>query len=160
MGFLSSRLTRALLESAIDPRSLAPGKPWSQWAAIKPRKKGNQMNEKKTANQKRRLSWKVVGEDGSVLAIVDSESEAFFFTRYRAHAASAETVFSGIDYSAAPELLEALERIADIAEGDGMDFSRDIEDVRIVAVRGVFLTLAASARAALAKARGEKGGGM
>lgn len=110
------------------------------------------MNEK-TANQKRRLSWKVVGEDGGVLAIVDSESEAFFFTRYRAHAASAETVFSGIDYSAAPELLEALEAVLFSAEAmkeerDGINgYSGEPESFRV-------------ARAAIAKARGEKGGAL
>ena len=55
------------------------------------------------------LNWLVVNSDGHLLAMLDSESEAHFFTKNRGHAADAVYFKAPCDYAAAPELLEALE---------------------------------------------------
>lgn len=55
------------------------------------------------------LNWLVVNPDGKLLAILDSGSEAFWFTRNRGHAHLAAIEESKIDYSQAPELMAALE---------------------------------------------------
>lgn len=54
------------------------------------------------------LCWLVVNRDGKLLAILDSESEAYWFTRNRGHATDAVYFQAPIDYAMAPALLEAL----------------------------------------------------
>lgn len=71
------------------------------------------MNTKHTPREGSRLDCLVVNPDGKLLAILDSESEAYFYTRNRAHAFGATTHKAGIDYSSAPELLEALQQAAE-----------------------------------------------
>jgi hypothetical protein len=66
--------------------------------------------------------------------------------------------------AAAPELLAALERIRDIAGGDGIQslapfasekFSQSESDAQASIGRGVFLTIANAARAAMNQPKGE-----
>ena len=52
------------------------------------------------------LCWVVVNPEGKLLAILDSESEAYWFTRNRGHAEKAVYFKAPMDYVAAPELLE------------------------------------------------------
>lgn len=54
-----------------------------------------------------RLQWLVVNPDGKLLAILDSKSEAYWFTRNRGHAEGAVYFKAPCDYAAAPDLLEA-----------------------------------------------------
>lgn len=55
------------------------------------------------------LNWVVVNPEGKLLAILDSESEAHWFTRNRGHAAGAFYFQAGLNYAHAGELLAALE---------------------------------------------------
>lgn len=55
------------------------------------------------------LDWLVVNPNGKLLAVLDSESEAFHFTRNRGHAHGAVFFKAPIDYAAAPDLKSALE---------------------------------------------------
>jgi hypothetical protein len=59
------------------------------------------------------LNWLVVNPDGKLLAVLDSESEARWFTRNRGHAVGASVVQSTIDYAQAPALAEALRAISE-----------------------------------------------
>lgn len=59
------------------------------------------------------LNWLVVNPDGKLLAILDSESEAYWFTRNRGHAAGAVFFKAACDYSGAPEMLAALKAVHD-----------------------------------------------
>ena len=54
------------------------------------------------------LCWVVVNPEGKLLAILDSESEAYWFTRNRGHAEKAVYFKAPMVYVAAPDLLEAL----------------------------------------------------
>ena len=54
------------------------------------------------------LNWIVVNPDGHLLAVLDSESEAHFFTTNRGHANGAIYFKTPCDYAAAPQLLAAL----------------------------------------------------
>lgn len=53
------------------------------------------------------LRWLVVNPDGKLLAVLDSESEAYWFTRNWGHANGAVYIKAPIDYAAAPDLLES-----------------------------------------------------
>ena len=66
------------------------------------------------------LCWLVVNPEGNLLAILDSESEAYWFTKNRGHAAGAIYFKSPCDYAAAPKLLAAVEHVL-IASEDGGD---------------------------------------
>ena len=59
------------------------------------------------------LSWLVVNTDGKLLAVLDSSSEAFWFTRNRGHAVGATIVQADFDYAQAPELRSALSDCAE-----------------------------------------------
>lgn len=74
------------------------------------------------------LNWLVVNQSGKLLAVLDSESEAHFFTKNRGHASGAVYFKAACDYAAAPELLEALdsalrqlEYIANVDREDATD---------------------------------------
>jgi len=62
------------------------------------------------------LKWLVVNPDGKLLAILDSESEAFHFTRNRGHANGAVFFKAALDYASAPDLLEALKNAVERLE--------------------------------------------
>jgi len=57
------------------------------------------------------LQWLVVNPGGKLLAVLDSESEAYYFTKNRGHANGAVFFKSKCDYAAAPDLLAALENL-------------------------------------------------
>lgn len=59
------------------------------------------------------LNWLVVNPDGKLLAILDSESEAYYFTHNRGHAHGAVYFKAPCDYAAAHELLAALKQTLD-----------------------------------------------
>lgn len=92
---------------------------------------------------KSELRWLVVNPDGKLLAVLDSESEAYWFTRNRGHAHGAEIRKADCDYAAAPELLAALKACLPIVAAHAK-------------VSGGEGSLAhAVARAAIAKAKGQ-----
>ena len=57
------------------------------------------------------LCWIVVNPDGKLLAVLDSESEAYFFTRNRGHANGSVYFKAPCDYAAAPDMLAALKNL-------------------------------------------------
>lgn len=73
------------------------------------------------------LRWLVVNPEGKAVAVLDSQSEAYWFTKNRGHAETAIYFNEGVNYRIAPELLRALEeclpivdaqRRAGLGEGD------------------------------------------
>lgn len=91
------------------------------------------------------LNWVVVNPEGKLLAILDSESEAHWFTRNRGHAAGAFYFQAGLNYAHAGELLEALELAL-----QGLDIAATRQLPEFIG----FVLTADKARAAIAKARG------
>ena len=57
------------------------------------------------------LQWLVVNPEGELLAVLDSESEAYWFTKNRGHAYEAVYFKAAFDYSAAPTLLAERDRL-------------------------------------------------
>jgi hypothetical protein len=57
------------------------------------------------------LQWLVVNPDGKLLAILDSESEAYWFTKNRGHADKAVHFKAALDYASAPSLLAERDRL-------------------------------------------------
>lgn len=51
------------------------------------------------------LEWLVINPEGKLLAILDSDSEAYFFTKNRGHAAGSISLKASFDYASAPTLL-------------------------------------------------------
>ncbi len=62
------------------------------------------------------LRWLVVNPEGKAVAVLDSESEAYWFTRNRGHANTSIYFNEGINYRIAPELLDALEQCLPIVD--------------------------------------------
>ena len=58
------------------------------------------------------LSWLVVNREGKLLAIVDSESEAYHYQKGRAHAEGGRYFKATLDYAGAPDMQTALREIA------------------------------------------------
>lgn len=61
------------------------------------------------------LNWLVVNPQGMILAVLDSESEAYWFTRNRGHANGAVYFKAELDYIRAVNEYAALVRVADIS---------------------------------------------
>jgi len=107
-------------------------------------------NERNQMETNETLNWVVVNPEGKLLAILDSESEAHWFTRNRGHAAGAFYFQAGLNYAHAGELLAALEALilgADELTDGQIDPSHGQEERD-------FQTALGTARAAIAKARG------
>lgn len=96
-----------------------------------------------------RLCWLVVNQAGKLLAILDSQSEAYFYIQNRGHAHGAVRFLSSFDYAAAPALLVALQSLTErytrlVNCGDCGNWDPETEPEVI------------AARAAIAKAGGAK----
>jgi hypothetical protein len=73
-------------------------------------------NSAPTGRDGDKLNWLVVNLDGKLLAILDSESEAYWFTRNRGHASGAVFFKSPCDYAAAPTLLDECKRLLSLLD--------------------------------------------
>ena len=72
------------------------------------------------------LSWLVVNREGKLLAIVDSESEAYHYQKGRAHAEGGRYFKATLDYAAAPKLLSALRALIwQIERDDSLEWEED-----------------------------------
>ena len=91
------------------------------------------------------LCWLVVNPDGKLLAVLDSESEAHWFTRNRGHASGAVYFKTPYDYAAAPDLLTALQSCVAQME---VVFEKDLHPTQ----RNPFTNALLGARIAIARA--------
>lgn len=109
-----------------------------------------QIDSGKQARDGSQLNWIVVNPEGKLLAVLDSESEAHWFTRNRGHASGAVYFQTPCDYAAAPDLLAACEYL----ENAMADASR-IYGNEIPATAGM-VTAWKLARAAILRAKGQE----
>lgn len=93
-----------------------------------------------------KLNWVVVNTEGRKVAVLDSQSEAYWFTKNRGHAENAVYVNEGLDYGAAPDLLAACQQIISAADDPDNQNDRDF----------VFAIDFVKLRAAVLKAGGGK----
>jgi hypothetical protein len=77
----------------------------------------NKMQVPIQARDGQSLNWLVVNPDGKILAILDSESEAYYYTKNRGHAESAVYFKSDCDYAAAPETKRQRDALLEVLLG-------------------------------------------
>lgn len=109
--------------------------------------------DKATARPGSILNWLVVNPEGAILAVLDSESEAYWFTRNRGHANGAVYFKAEVDYVQAVNSYSALLAVAEAAKHlcDAWDVPHKISKVEA----GCALRLAVEALSTLATITGK-----